>query len=360
MDVGSHCDAAAVTLVADKTLSRIWQALPAQLGTVVGEEAKLAAPALARAWTPSAGRYFARLELVEPHVCVLYMVFELPLAIACAGRLMVRPPAAIRKNIAAATFDGDDLDAMGECINTFCSAINEAVRAERGDEYRIVFRSGSVEPPDVAELGEHSVAGGRLDFGDLSHGELQLVIPDAVFVAVHGPDAAAPAADGRDDASPGPRDADDDDDDDRPSTAAKGEPLLTSEELAAIREATRMIGRAPTVIVAELQDARATWENSMQGAGIEFVMASSYHQVLALCRQAPIGVVVVDADACASGGLGMLAAIRGQLGASCRRVVVASQPTQRHLVACLGAGASDYLCRPLDLEALARIVAAAA
>jgi hypothetical protein len=38
-------------------------------------------------------------------------------------------------------------------------------------------------------------------------------------------------------------------------------------------------------------------------------------------------------------------------------VVVVSRPTQSHLVACLGGGASEYVCRPLDGDMLAKIVA---
>jgi len=162
----------------------MWRALPAQFSSVVGEQAELGALECAREWDGEGRQYyFAHLELVEPRTCSLYMVFELGLAIACAGRLMVKPDRAIRENIDAKTFDGDDIDAMGECVNTFCAALNEALRAGFGDGYRVVFREGSREGQGIAALGALGVGRGELSLGGLARGSFALVIPDELFVS---------------------------------------------------------------------------------------------------------------------------------------------------------------------------------
>ena len=109
------------------------------------------------------------------------------------------------------------------------------------------------------------------------------------------------------------------------------------------------------MIVAPRETERERWREELADTGIEIDFVADHHQLLAACRERAIDVVVIDADACPSGGLTLLAAIRGRADAPSRRVVVASQPTRRHLVACLGGGASEYLCRPLDPAAIARL-----
>ena len=368
-----------MSFVADKTLTRMWHALPGLVGTVVSEETTLDDLECSREWLPGGNQYYARLELAEPHSGTVYLVFELALAIACAGRLVVRPERAIRENIERLTFDGDDLDAMGECVNTFCAALNEGLQGKLGDAYRVVFREGSREAPDASLLGPLGLARGRLVLGGLATGALSLVIPDAVFVAVrdaadeHDETEREHGDEGEDEDPPA---ADDDDDDDdtshgkpRQRKARKHEPrkaavddgesagpLLSPEELAAIREATRAPVRGVAMIVAERANAQQQWRESLIGTGAEFEIVANFHQLLTVCRLRVVESIVVDADACSAGGLTLLAAIRGQSGVPHRRVVVASRPTQTHLVACIGGGASEYVCRPLDEETLARIV----
>lgn len=378
-----------MTLHPTKTLSRIWRALPAQLSSVVSEEATLAQPRLEATWERVNKRYYAQLELVEPRVGKLWMVLELPLAIACAGKLMLRPNGAIRENIVSDTFDGDDLDAMGECVNTFCAAINEAVRGELGDDHRVVFRSGSLEPPSTDALGNLTVAMARLDLGGLAHGEFQLVVPDDVFATsqVSAEDEEDADADEDEDDENEDEDEEEADDDGEAEEAAdespskkrrkpkkrrskpaprsseaheaadNDRPLLTPEEIAAIREATREgMSRGATMIVAPRASVRDQWRETFEGLEIEIEFVADHHQLLAACRTRHISAIVVDADACASGGLTVLAAVRGKASVPTCRVVVASKPTQTHLVACLGGGASDYLCRPLDPEELRRVL----
>lgn len=139
-------------------------------------------------------------------------------------------------------------------------------------------------------------------------------------------------------------------------TSSAGGPLLTAEELAAIRDATRAAVRGVAMIVAERPSAQDGWRESLAALGVDFEVVASHHQVLTACRERAIDLIVVDADACAAGGLTLLAAIRGRIGVPLRRIVVASRPTQTHLVACIGGGASEYVCRPLDDITLARIV----
>jgi CheY-like chemotaxis protein len=393
---GAHHLGPQMKLSPSKTLTRIWRALPAQLSSVVSEEATLAKPKLSSKWEPQGRRYYAELALVEPRPGKLWMVFALPLAIACAGKLVVRPAGAIRQSIESQSFDGDDLDAMGECVNTFCAAINDAVQAELGADHRVVFRSGSQEPPALEGIGPLHVASARLELGGLARGELQLVVPTDVFdVASTEPrsdeddDEDDEDEDEDEDEDDEDKDADDDDADasdadaadDAPQKGARKKkkkkrkrdagdgrrpdreaqdgdrPLLTPEELAAIREATRGgIGRGMTMIVTPRETAHEQWRASLEGLEIEIEFVSDHHQLLAACRTRQIETIVVDADHCASGGLTVLAALRGKAGAPKRRVVVASQPTQRHLVACLGGGASDYVCRPLDTDTLRRVL----
>ncbi len=376
-------------LVPDKTITKIWRALPAQFGSVIGEEAKLAEPTLAREWSPDGARYFAELELVEPRSAKLYMVFDLALAIACAGRLMVRPAGAIRDNVASKTFDGDDLDAMGECVNTFCAAVNEGIRNVLGDEYRVVFRAGTREAPAVEGLGPLAVASAELVLGELARGTLELVVPEAAFTAAHDgedddDDDDDDGDDDDDDAADDDASADDDDAGGGPSgrkrkakgkagkkskrggkgkAGARGEaegdgPLLTAEELAAIREATQGGLRGATMIVAPQEAHRSAWREQLGELGVELEFVADQHQLLARCRERAVDAVVIDADACPAGGLALLAALRGRPGAPARRIVVASQPTRTHLVACLGGGASEYLCRPLDRATLMRVIGA--
>ena len=92
-----------MSFVADKTLERMWRALPAQVGTVVSEEATLDEPECSREWLPAGNHYYARLELAEPQSGTLFLVFDLELAIACAGRQVVRPEQAIRENMTSRT-----------------------------------------------------------------------------------------------------------------------------------------------------------------------------------------------------------------------------------------------------------------
>lgn len=148
------------------------------------------------------------------------------------------------------------------------------------------------------------------------------------------------------------------DEDEPPQPEPSAGPLLTPEELEAIRDATRASLRGATMVVAEWPSAQDEWRATLGGLGIELEIVASHHQVLAACRERSIDVIVVDADACAAGGLTLLAAIRGRVGVPTRRVVVASRPTQKHLVACIGGGASDYLCRPLDEATIAKMIGA--
>jgi CheY-like chemotaxis protein len=121
---------------------------------------------------------------------------------------------------------------------------------------------------------------------------------------------------------------------------------LTAEELAAIRAATQSAMPGKTLIVVPSMAQRAEWTELLDQSGLDFEFVGDPFQLLNLCRTGNIEGVVIDADACASGGLTVLAALRGRLPELVARVVVASRPTRTHLVSCLAAGATAYLARP--------------
>ena len=113
----------------------------------------------------------------------------------------------------------------------------------------------------------------------------------------------------------------------RKATLDDGEsagPLLSPEELAAIREATRAPARGIAMIVAERANAQQQWRESLIGTGAEFEIVANFHQLLTVCRLRVVESIVVDADACSAGGLTLLAAIRGQSGVPLRRVPAAA------------------------------------
>jgi CheY-like chemotaxis protein len=347
-----------MTLAPSTTTKKIWRALPGQLKALLSREAELDEPEMSRAWTPVAGMYVAELQLVEPRTCTLYLGFELPLAIACSGALMMLPANAIAEKVRDRELSDDDLDAMGECVNTLCTQLNAAVRSELGEEYRVVFRQGSLAEPDVGVLGEHAVARGNLRVGELAQGLFDLVVPRDFFDAVSAHernDGAAPREAGEMRAgtprSPGAPAGEE------PSARTRqaqfsGAPsgagvTLTAEELDALREATRDGGSSRTMVLVERTSEQPAWVD-LKTQGLDVELCSSPQTALRACERGEIEVLVIDADACTSGGLAMLAMLRGEACRSIQRLIAVSLPTRSHLVACLAAGASNYLVKPLE------------
>jgi len=318
------------TAVSKRILERIWAELPAQLGTVVSVGAELGPVAIEESWTPRAGTYHAVLDREEPSSGTLVLAFEVPLAIACAGQLVLLPDEAVREKIAKNDLAPDDLDAMGECVNMFSSAIVAAVRGEIGETERFVLRSGSLAPPELEE--PLLVATGELRFGELACGCFEIVASRSMWTRGAGePRRSAPP---------------------EVEPAAGDGVQLTAEELAAIRAATQVGFSGKTVLVVPLLAQRREWTELLADSGLEIEYVGDSHQLLQLCRSGVVDRVVIDADACPSGGLGILAALRGRADAAIPRVVVASRPTRRHLVSCMAAGATVYVAKPLEAAAL--------
>ncbi|HET6584833.1 MAG TPA: response regulator [Nannocystaceae bacterium] len=316
-----------------RILDALWAALPAQVGAIGSVVAELGPFELAHDWTPGPGTYFAELEHAEPSdagSATLVMAFELPLAIACAGQLVLTPEAEIQDKIAKSELGPADLEAMGECVNTFAAAIADAVRKVLGEDRRFVVRKGALEAPDVASLGPVVVAGGELKLGDLASGRLEIVVPESLWRAEGANRRGEPVE----------------------SASDGGGVELTAEELAAIRAATQSSLAGKTLLVVPSISQRDEWTTLLEQSGIDFEFVADPFHLLRLCRTESIDAIVIDADACPSGGLPILAALRGRTHEPLARVVVASRPTRTHLVSCMAAGATAYLPKPIAADAL--------
>lgn len=316
-----------------RILDAIWAALPAQIGAIVSSGAELGPLVLTQDWTPGPGMYFAELERAEPsdaHSSPIVMAFELPLAIVCAGQLVLVPDAAIKEKVAKNELAPEDLDAMGECVNTFAAAIGDAARKVLGDDHRFVVRKGSLDAPDPGTLGSLVVAGGDLKLGDLASGRFEIVVPQSIWATDGERKRSEPME----------------------STSESSGVELTAEELAAIREATQSRLAGKTLLVVPSMAQRGEWTTLLEQSGIVFEFVSDPYQLLRMCRTETIDAVVIDADACPSGGLTILAVLRGRTQEPMARVVVASRPTRTHLVSCLAAGATAYMPKPIAADAL--------
>ena len=136
-----------------------------------------------------------------------------------------------------------------------------------------------------------------------------------------------------------------------PDTSARGVEL-SPEELAAIREATRAAASPGGVrVVSRLED-REGWTSELGSAGVEPSFVADPHQLLVALREHDVETVIIDADACPSGGLPALAVLRNREPRPSHAIVVASRPTRTHVVSCLAAGATGYLARPFEIEQL--------
>jgi CheY-like chemotaxis protein len=312
-------------------LQGLWSGLPAQFGAIVSAGAELGAIELGNEWTPRAGMYFAELERTEPTAGKLIMAFDLSLAIACAGQLLLVPDEKVREKIEAGELEQQDRDGMGECVSTFAAAIGAAARTVVGTDEHWVLGKAVL---DIAELDVPdalTVASGELKIGDLAKGRFEVIAALSLWGA-----------------APDKRRADVD----AEASSSGGGVELTAEELAAIRAATQSSMPGKTLVVVPSLSQREEWVAVLEQSGIDFAFVGDPFEILQLCRTAVIEAVVIDADACPSGGLTVLAAIRGRTPDLIPRVVVASRPTRTHLVSCLAAGATAYATKPIALETL--------
>lgn len=308
-------------------LQGLWSALPAQFGAVVGVGATLGAIETRSEWTPRAGTYYAELERSEPNAGRLVMGFEVPLAIACAGQLLLVPDGQLREKIAAGELTQEDRDGMGECVGTFIAAIVEAARAVVGVDEQWTLKRAVLDAAEL-ELGDAlAVASADLEVGDLAKGRFEVIAPLSLW------GGERKKADVETDPSVGGVE-------------------LTAEELAAIRAATQSSVPGKTLVVVPSLVQREEWTTVLEQIGVDFEFVGDPYEILQLCRTATVEAVVIDADACPSGGLTILAAIRGRTPDPIPRVVVASRPTRTHLVSCLAAGATAYATKPIAPETL--------
>ena len=132
-----------------------------------------------------------------------------------------------------------------------------------------------------------------------------------------------------------------------------GAAALTAAEIAAVREAVwsmRSSGRI--LLVVPMACARDGWSAALADSAMDYTFIPDVHELARALAGGEVRAVVIDADCCASGGLPELATARARGGADLRCVVVASQPTRRHLVSCVAAGATDYVSRPFEVDML--------
>jgi DNA-binding NtrC family response regulator len=127
---------------------------------------------------------------------------------------------------------------------------------------------------------------------------------------------------------------------------------LSAEELSAIRDATRAWTWGVTVFVVAMPCAQQRWAQSLAGCAMDYAIVGSGHELAALLAGGDVRAVVIDADACPSGGLPELMVARVGGPVDLPRVVIASSPTRRHVVSCVAAGATDYVARPFEVEML--------
>ena len=304
----------------------LWGRVPKVSSDVLGEEVTVSKMKLSDEWVDHSSQYVASLHVEGPHEAHLFLVFDVELAIAFGGLLVMMQEKAIREKMVRKEMTEDDYDAMGECVNQMSSAINEALREVLGEGFHARFVQGVVgENPELAPYQEHAVAraAGKLKVGSLHEGKFQILIPDRILTGEEEADSATEGFD------------------------------LSAEELDALREATKDGFRSvcdSIVVLLAVDREKETWTKTLEETGLEINVARNIFDVRKYAREGQCGVVLVDADASPSGGLPALAAIRGARDIEAPVIVAASEPTRPHVISCMAAGAITYMVKPLDVE----------
>ncbi len=294
--------------------------LPVHASTVLGAEIKMDKIKAEEGWTPSDTDYVATLSVEKPTPLEIYISIDRASAIASGGLLVMMQPKVIKEKIARGDFSDDDADAMGECINQFTSVVNDSLRECISPDHHAVFVGGEVgfQPPEEQYLRGRA----KLQVGDLHKGTIEFIVPRRLL----DPSSIEDDADGRG-------------------------VELSPEEMEALRDATREGFAAmgdKIVVFLPISRERDEWSSLLEQAGVEFEFAGDLLEMRRLCRAGEAATVVVDADACPSGGLPALARLHGWGDVSVPILVAASRPTRRHLVSCLAAGAASYVVKPLE------------
>ena len=305
---------------------KIERELPKQLGAIVNDEAKLRDVTETDPGRLPPDGFVARLHAEDRDA---WMVLDKKIAIAAAGFLFERPRKAIATQAESLKYQDDDVDAVGEVVNQLASTINEAVASAPGESARFSFTEGTDGGVDNIAKEKVLCFSGDLDLAGCAQGTIALVLPRDVLMSpedIHAADEAEEAAAGGDDGM-----------------------SLTPEELAAIREATResaAVGK--TLLVVPLSRDRDGWSELLADAEFDYEFAPDVVGLTRALRSGEYDSVVVDADACPSGGLPALTLIREASGGNVPAVVVASSPTRTHLLSCVAAGAKGYLAKPVE------------
>lgn len=304
----------------------LWNRVPKVSADVLGEEVTASKMKIVEEWVDHSNQYVAKLKVEGPYEADLFLIFDVELAIAFGGLLVMMQEKAIREKMARKEMTEDDFDAMGECVNQMSSAINESLREILGGDFHARFVDGTVGKPEGFESIEGTPifrATGKLKVGSLHEGKFQILMPEQTLTGVQ--DASA-SGDGFE---------------------------LSAEELEALRQATKDGFRAvcdSIVLLLAVDRERDVWLETLEPTGLDVSVARNIFDVRRLSREGQCGVVLVDADASPSGGLPALAAIRGARDIEAPVIVAASEPTRPHVVACMAAGAITYMVKPLDVD----------
>lgn len=310
---------------ANELASGLWSRIPSVSGDVLGEEVSASPMKIVSEWVDHSHQYVATLDVEGPYEAKLFLIFEVELAVAFGGLLVMMQEKAIREKMARKEMNEDDLDAMGECVNQMSSAINEALRESLGGEFHARFREGLIgEQGALTECKGTPMyrATGKLKIGSLHEGKFQILMPEQTLTGVENEESGADGFE------------------------------LSPEELEALRQATKDGFRSvcdSIVLLLAVDRERETWLSVLEPTGLDVSVARNIFDVRKLARDGQCGVVLVDADASPSGGLPALAAIRGAHDIDAPVIVAASEPTRPHVVACMAAGAITYMVKPLDV-----------
>ncbi|MEE9384443.1 MAG: response regulator [Nannocystaceae bacterium] len=310
----------------------LWERLPGQTGEVLGAEVTFEKHKLGDIEEGQLSTlYIATLATEQPQAVDMFLGFDVKSAIAFSGLLVMMQEKVIREKMSRRDMAEDDLDAMGECVNQLTSAITEVVRDVIGPDYHMRFTDGGMGSLEAFEkyAGLRVVgATSKISIGDLHVGKLIIAVPEQMFTG----ESSAAIAQGE-----------------------GGGVEISEEEAAAIRQAT-LDGLGDSVSTAVLllpiERERALWEATLEKSGLPFVLAKDVHGVRRAFRDGEAGLVIIDADACPSGGLPALAQILSSTETQIPVFLAASNPTRVHLVSCLAAGAASYLVKPLEADGL--------
>ena len=364
----------------EELAQRLWKALAPVGEAIIDTSLNLGRVEVSDRCEFAANAYIGTLA-VKGSEAVGWIVIDGNVACAIAGLLLERPRASILESAPLAKLVGDDADAVAEFANQFISPLNEVIASSLDEPVHFVLKGSASDGTIEPDLESTITLSSPLDPGELAPGTMRLLLPRAALkipAAAEGADASSSEAreaagkdgdepEGSAEGSGATPETGESPGDPRPAGAASGDEdasgglSLTPEELAAIREATTQMGTGTrTLFVVPVARERDPWRERLGGSELDYAFATSLVAIPSTLRSGEFGVVVIDADACPSGGLYALAKVRTANVPSLVVVVLVSSPTKTHLVGCLAAGAHIYLCKPIETEKLIESIELAA